>query len=485
MGAARQLVLPPDWDDLVYPTPWSKSILDPEAHTFAYYGGRGSGKTRNIGHHLAEQCSFRPLRGLVARKHQKNLNVSSMVSLQISIQELGLEAFWYPKFLGRRSKVGSTIEYIGLDRNIEEVKGMEDLDFLWIEEASNVLSAYWYIIEPTIGRKKGFKLYLSFNPVHEDDWCSEYMGGRREASQKGVVSMAVNWQQNPFWLPRMESTRLKWQDKAPQLYPHMYEGEFYSKVSGMWVTDKEWADAEDKSITFDSPDTRWFIGIDGSTTDDLFSICYLGVQGQRWIAKWRVYICQDMIELNKQQSYKKWVKKGVMTVVGTTVIDQDPIREQLYQDCLKLNPELIGIDHAWISQLKAYFDRKSPKYRDRMINVGQTCATMDHPMRLLREKVRNKTFCHDGNPVAKWCMGNVTPSSSDRPSDDVYDLMNFDESDSGTQVRAEKVGDVAGNKIDCIDALLDAIYVAESSPKRNQAWHMYDEKTGQTITIGN
>ncbi|EPO2685815.1 phage terminase large subunit, partial [Shigella flexneri] len=58
---------------------------------------------------------------------------------------------------------GSEFVFYGLWRNIEEIKSLEGIDVLWLEEAHALTEYQWKILEPTI-RKEGSECWFIFNP---------------------------------------------------------------------------------------------------------------------------------------------------------------------------------------------------------------------------------------------------------------------------------------------------------------------------------
>ena len=142
--------------------------------------------------------------------------------LKIQIERFGL----LNEFSIQRDKIlnlrtGSEFLFYGLWRSIDEVKGLEGIDILWIEEAHNLTEDQWEKLNPTI-RKEGSQIWVIFNP----QLITDFVYKRFIANPPpGTLHRKINYDENPF----LSSTMLEVINaaKAEDIdeFAHQYLGE--------------------------------------------------------------------------------------------------------------------------------------------------------------------------------------------------------------------------------------------------------------------
>ncbi|HBS1162025.1 TPA: phage terminase large subunit [Klebsiella pneumoniae] len=136
--------------------PVLRSFWTTQARNKVLYGGRSSSKSwdaAGIAIFLSNKYS---LRFCCARQIQNKIEESVYTLLKIQIDRFGLRhrfRILNNKIINRVT--GSEFVFYGLWRNIEEIKSLEGISVLWLEEAHALTEYQWKILEPTI-RKKDF-----------------------------------------------------------------------------------------------------------------------------------------------------------------------------------------------------------------------------------------------------------------------------------------------------------------------------------------
>ncbi|UPI98046.1 phage terminase large subunit [Klebsiella pneumoniae] len=129
------------------------------------YGGRSSSKSwdaAGIAIFLSNKYSLRFL--LCASDPEQKLKSRCIPCSKIQIDRFGLRhrfRILNNKIINRVT--GSEFVFYGLWRNIEEIKSLEGISVLWLEEAHALTEYQWKILEPTI-RKEGSECWFIFNP---------------------------------------------------------------------------------------------------------------------------------------------------------------------------------------------------------------------------------------------------------------------------------------------------------------------------------
>lgn len=135
-------------------------LLYPMRHKSAY-GGRGRGASWSFARALATEASYRKLRILCTREYQNSIKDSVYKVLTDQIEMLGLTPYYSINKTEITSRCGSEFIFKGLQHPLE-IKSIEGIDIVWLEEAQNVSENSWEFLIPTI-RKENSEIWLSWN----------------------------------------------------------------------------------------------------------------------------------------------------------------------------------------------------------------------------------------------------------------------------------------------------------------------------------
>ena len=120
-----------------------------------------------------------------------------------------------------RGQNGSFFGFTGVERTREEIRGWEDIDIVWFEEAQRMSEATARILYPTI-RKPGSEIWVSWNPKERTDFVwRRFILNPRPTD----VIQKVNWHDNPWFPKEANDERVADQKDNPELYAHIWEGE--------------------------------------------------------------------------------------------------------------------------------------------------------------------------------------------------------------------------------------------------------------------
>lgn len=202
----------PDWATPLF-EPFRRKIL---------YGGRGSGKSWAIAAALIILAHLTPLRIACVREHQKSLRESAKRNLADMIKRLGLSAHYTILDSEIRHRNGSLFFFAGLSTVSEEdIRGWEDVDIVWVEEAHRMSNSSWEILRNTI-RKRGSEIWMSFNPKNRYDPAYRHFVARRP---RDSFILKVNYMDNPWFPDELETNRQEDLANEPERYPHIWLGE--------------------------------------------------------------------------------------------------------------------------------------------------------------------------------------------------------------------------------------------------------------------
>lgn len=196
------------------------------------YGGRGSAKSHTVAQILVMLSMQAKHRILCVREIQKSIAQSSKRVIEDYINRMGLSAYFKINKQGEDQisciLTGSTFSFTGLqDHTADSIKSFEGATIVWVEEASNVSANSWNKLIPTIVRTTGAEIWVTFNPDQQDDYAYKrwVLGDDPDA-----IVIQINWLDNPWWNPAMETERLKTLAVSQDLHDHIFGGQPRAKA---------------------------------------------------------------------------------------------------------------------------------------------------------------------------------------------------------------------------------------------------------------
>jgi predicted phage terminase large subunit-like protein len=171
------------------------------------HGGRGGGKSHTIAQLLLLKARSAKLRILCVREVQKSLKESSYQLLVDYIDKWGLRGEFHVTDKSIRHRLtGSIFTFAGLkDHTADSIKSFEGYDIVWAEEAHSIGEESWNKLIPTIIRKIGAEIWISFNPDDEEDYV--YNRFVKHEDPEALV-IQINFDENPWFSEAMDKERL-------------------------------------------------------------------------------------------------------------------------------------------------------------------------------------------------------------------------------------------------------------------------------------
>jgi phage terminase large subunit len=253
--------------------------LEPLRHPKRYKiirGGRGSSKSWSVARQLLIDGAEKPLRILCAREIQNTIAESVHRLLSDQIQAMGLESFYTVQDKLIRGRNGTEFVFQGIrGLDVVKIKSFEGVDRVWVEEAQVVTKKSWDILEPTI-RKPGSEIWVTFNPeLDTDETWQRFV----ENAPSDAVVIEMNWRDNPWFPPELETLRKSWKERDPEGYETVWEGKCRPAVEGAIYRKEIEAMTRDKRfrpVPYDSllkVHTVWDLGWNDLTSIILVQRC--------------------------------------------------------------------------------------------------------------------------------------------------------------------------------------------------------------------
>lgn len=244
-------------------------LLAPARYKGAY-GGRGGAKSHFFAEQMVLRCYARPTRAACIREVQNTIKDSVRQLLVDKIQKLGLGAFFECLETEIRGRNGSLIIFKGMQSyNAENIKSLEAFDLAWVEEAQTLSEHSLKLLRPTI-RVDGSELWFSWNPRNDSDAVDKFFRGG--AKRKGMISVSVNWNDNPWFPDVLRQEKDDDYANDPEVAEHVWGGGYEIITEGSYYG-KLIAAAEREGRVGDYPFdpalpvlTSWDLGVDDYTS---------------------------------------------------------------------------------------------------------------------------------------------------------------------------------------------------------------------------
>lgn len=158
-------------------------------------GGRYSSKTHDAAGFVTYIAHNYRVRVACLRYFRNRNADSTYTTLLRKIRDAGwMDEFEISSNYIRNKKTGSEFIFYGVARNIEEIKGIENIDIAWYEEANKLTKQQFLVINNTI-RKEGSEFWATWNPAYITDFIE-----RDIYTQLGsdYIVRHINYDENPY-----------------------------------------------------------------------------------------------------------------------------------------------------------------------------------------------------------------------------------------------------------------------------------------------
>lgn len=251
------------------------------------HGGRGGGKSYEIATLLVLLACQKKNVILCSRSLKGAIADSVHALLRIVIDNLELSDHFHIT----REKIicklnGSEFIFKGLLRNVDSLKSIPVINYVWLEEAANLTWNSWKTLKPTI-RANNSQIFISMNPENESDCIYREFIGAKAIKGDDAYVIYVHWSDNLYFNDILNNERLR--DLAAGdmvMYQHIWEGTLLEH-SDAQIFKNKWIVEE-----FEEPkDTYAYYGLDfGDTHPTAVIRCYINDK--------KLYITHELYRVN-------------------------------------------------------------------------------------------------------------------------------------------------------------------------------------------
>lgn len=208
-------------------------------------GGRGSGKTQSDARVILFLAEKYKIRVCCGRETQNTINESVKAVFETLIRDYDLNFTIKDKEIIHNVS-GSVIMFKGFrEQGKVNIKGLADIDILWIDEAEAITKPTLDIIIPTIMRKKNAKIFFTMNRFVRNDAVYMFCAGRDDC-----LHIQINYYDNPFLTEQMHKEAEICKQRNLKDYNHIWLGHPLDQASDFLISAEKLDLA--KSLVFNS-----------------------------------------------------------------------------------------------------------------------------------------------------------------------------------------------------------------------------------------
>lgn len=274
-----------------------KHIINRDRRFIIEESGRAGGKTKNIAQALVLVAMQSRVRICPAREYENTTTESVKQALVSVIQELELPN-WTIQDKKLKYANGSEIFFKGLRTSenkgaidAQRIKGLEDVDIVWIEEAQTVSAEMLDVLIPTIRKENSMIIFsanrLSVHDPYRKRLVEPLIGEANLPNSKPfddgrTFIQHINSTDIEDYLPKeVIEERETFKVLDPEMYRHVWEGEPLTERAGGIFT-KQLAEARNQSRIGDYPyrsDKEVYVAFDLGVSDSTAVWLYQVIEG--------------------------------------------------------------------------------------------------------------------------------------------------------------------------------------------------------------
>ena len=213
---------------------YAENLLDRMERYLVLVGGRGGTKSRSVAYNIISKVSSVPgYNAAVVREFRVTLNDGAIALLYNLAREMGVPCRKAPQSARIDFPNGNYITALGAERNPDNLRGLESITLVWLDEASNISQVSFDLLDPSM-RLEGAKIVMTLNPRREDDAVYRMFVLPKECPPN-TWRYRVNYGDFPqFRTPELDQARQRMADMNDPQFHHVWEGELSAQVGSIF-----------------------------------------------------------------------------------------------------------------------------------------------------------------------------------------------------------------------------------------------------------
>jgi phage terminase large subunit-like protein len=283
------------------------------------------------------------------------------------------------------------------------------------------------------------------------------------------VEPGVDWRDRTAWadlnpaiasgfrsLEEMEISATRAEHLPAQVasFERLYLNRWLDGAAEPWLDLAIWDEGEQEvDLEAIDPGDRCWLGVDLSSTQDLTAVVAVLEHGDGYLCLPRFFAPADGIRRRSERdgvNYQLWAEQGHIVATAGSVVDYGVVEGYVAELAERFRVEAVAIDR-WNS---TGTQTRLQAIGLPVVTFGQGFASMSPAVKEVERLILDRKIAHDGNPVMRWCLGNVAIAQ-----------------DPAGNIKIDRAK--AREKVDGAVALAMAIGVADS---QGRATSVYEER---------
>jgi phage terminase large subunit-like protein len=156
---------------------------------------------------------------------------------------------------------------------------------------------------------------------------------------------------------------------------------------------------------------KCYVGMDLSSTKDLTALVAVFPDDDGFDVLAEFFVPQDSIRERSNRDrvpYDQWARDGYLIATPGNVVDYEAVRNTLKDWAAEFQVREVAFDPWNATDLVT---RLKEQDGFTCVPMRQGFASLSAPTKSLEKAVLSKTLRHDGHPVLRWCVSNVSVES--------------------------------------------------------------------------
>lgn len=156
---------------------------------------------------------------------------------------------------------------------------------------------------------------------------------------------------------------------------------------------------------------RCYIGMDLSSTKDLTALVAVFPDDDGFDVLCQFFVPKDSIKdraTRDRVPYDQWAREGYLIATPGNVVDYEAVRQTLKDWAAEFQVREITFDPWNATDLVT---RLQEQDGFTCVPMRQGFVSLSAPTKALEKAVLGRTLRHDGHPVLRWCVSNVSVES--------------------------------------------------------------------------
>jgi phage terminase large subunit-like protein len=185
----------------------------------------------------------------------------------------------------------------------------------------------------------------------------------------------------------------------------------WTEQASRWLALRDWDACRFSFTEGDLARRRCYVGLDLSSTTDLTAVVAVFPSDGHFQVLARCFVPAERIRERAQRDrapYDQWQRDGVLTATPGNVVDYEAVRRLLVDWAKRYDVREVAYDPWNATDLVTRLQEQDGLT---CVPIRQGFGALSAPTKSLETAILSHALQHDGDPVLRWCVSNVSVES--------------------------------------------------------------------------